>query len=142
MKVVPATDGHFQHICNLIETKEELFWVSPNAHFPLDIDQLRQAAQERNNLSVIIDDGQVIGFANLYDVEKSVKAFIGNVIISKNYRGQGVGRMLINYMANIVRGEYQAEPHLTVISDNSPALLLYSSMGFTPYSVEEKLGHL
>ena len=131
-----ATEEHYPGIVALIPTLEELFLIYPSGHHPFDIEQVRKLAKERKNLTVVLSNKQVIGFSNLYNVTPGKQAFIGNVVIAKSHRGLGLGKQLVSYMINVIFYTYNAEAHLAVFSVNTPALLLYQSLGFKPYDLE------
>ena len=126
-------------ICRLIPTQEELFRVYPRGTYPFTVDQVRQLFEIRKALTVTIDNGEIIGFANLYDFSENQRAFIGNVVIDQAFRGQGIGKCLVEYMRDLAFSRYKLnEVHISVFSDNTRALLLYSSLGFKPYAIEER----
>ena len=131
-----ATEKHYPGIVALIPTLEELFLIYPNGRHPFDIEQVEQLAKERKNLTVLLSGNQVIGFSNLYNVIPGEHAFIGNVVIAKSHRSLGLGKRLVAHMIDIIFHSYNANAHLAVFNDNTPALLLYHSLGFTPYELE------
>ena len=82
----------------------------------------------------------MIAFANLYDLVPGQHAFIGNVVVDTDYRGQGLGRNMVEYMLQKIYREYDlAEARISVFSENSAAVLLYTSLGFEPFAIEERL---
>lgn len=127
-------------IVKLFDSQEELFLIYPRGSHPFTLKQLEQLAQERIALSVMEDaDRNIIGFANLYDHQPGQYVFIGNVVVSKSYRGQGLGKRLVQHMLNIAEQEYRLPRiKISVFSDNTPALKLYASLGFRPYSEEQR----
>ncbi len=133
-----ADQGDFPAICELVASAEELFLVWPAGKFPLDIAQLEQLQQQRNNLTVVISNKKITGFANVYDVVPGEYAFIGNVIVSKQHRGKGIGKKLLAYMISTIFNEHANEVRISVFNFNTPALLLYSSLGFKPYAIDER----
>ena len=69
----------------------------------------------------------------------SINPIIRNVIIHRDYRGRGVGRQMISHMVKIAYEKYKLpEIRISSFNQNAPALLLYSSLGFIPYEIEEK----
>ncbi len=135
-----AVENDYAGICRLIESEDELFMVYPNGGYPLTIDQLRKLSQIRKELTVAVDEeGGVIGFANLYNFERGKTAFIGNVVIKPDYRGKGLGKTIISHMLEKAFGHYDLpEVQISVFSENTPALILYSGFGFIPYEIEER----
>jgi len=134
-----AEKEDFKNVCGLVKSKDELFWVYPHGQFPLTASQLEKLSKERKELTVAVDKEKIIGFANLYNYDKGNSAFIGNVIIDEEYRGKEIGRSLVLYMLEKVYKKHGLnEVHISVFNNNTTALLLYSSLGFNPYAIEER----
>jgi len=134
-----ATENDFEGICNLIKSKEELFLVYPKGQFPLTVAQLRELSRVRKELTVAIEGNKIIGFANLYNYKQDESAFIGNVVIDKSHRGKGLGKEIVSYMLKQADIKHNlTEVMISVFSENTPALLLYSGFGFAPYEIEER----
>ncbi|MDO6687282.1 MULTISPECIES: GNAT family N-acetyltransferase [unclassified Agarivorans] len=140
MNFIPATEEHFYGISALVPTAEELYRIYPSATFPLDKTQLNKLMIERKDLTVLVVNEQVVAFANLYNVTENVSAFIGNVVVANSHRGSGIGKALMLHMSEICIDKYNASVHLAVFNFNTNALLLYSKLGYKPYSVEERVG--
>lgn len=139
MEVREATAQDYEAIVRLVPTREELFLVYPKGIHPFSVSQIRALADVRNELTVAVHSGEVIGFANLYDLEPGQWAFIGNVVVSRAFRGQGLGRKLVTHMVRMAFEKYGVpEARISVFSENTPALLLYASLGFKPYSIEAR----
>ncbi len=122
-------------------TEEKLYGVYPRGHYPWSVEQIRELARVRQELTVTIHGGRVIGFANLYDMRVPESAFIGNVIVDKSTRGRGrgLGRRLLATMVNWCFQTYDLrEAHISVFSATIPALLLYQRLGFAPYAMEAR----
>lgn len=138
VEFVPATEQHYAAVGNLVTSPEELYLVYPSGHYPWDSRQLGAIATQRHDLTVGLVDNTVVAFANFYDLEPQKLAFIGNVIVARAYRGQGIGKALIKHMVSICQQKYQATPHISVFNSNTRALLLYAELGFKPYDVEPR----
>lgn len=139
IKIREATEKDFKEVCGLVKTKEELFWVYPSGTYPLDEAQLMKIQRDRKELTVVVVNGKIAGFANLYDYKENESAFIGNVLVGREYRGQGLGRKIVSYMLNAAFEKYHLpEVKISVFSENALALLLYSGFGFFPYEIEER----
>ena len=135
-----ATEEDFEDICRLVKTEEELFLVYPNGKYPLTVSQVKELSLTRKELTVALERNKIIGFANLYNYEPNKLAFVGNVIIEQSHRGNGRGREIVSYMLNKAYEKYELpEVRISVFSKNTPALLLYSSFGFVPYEIEERV---
>lgn len=138
MRFTSANESHFDGICALVSSAEQLYLIHPNAVYPWDHQQLFKLMDERQDLTVLLENDQVVGFANLYKVMATQSAFLGNVVIAHSHRGRGLGKALVAHMATICTQKYQATPHLAVFNDNTAALLLYAQMGFVPYALEAR----
>ncbi len=138
VEFTPATEQHFNDICSLVTSPEELYILNPYGTFPWDVEQLAEKFRTRVDHTVCVVDGMVCGYANLYDVKKDESAFIGNVVISDQYKGFGLGKKLISHMLELCQYTYNAVPHLMVFAHNTRALLIYTKMGFKPYDIESK----
>jgi ribosomal protein S18 acetylase RimI-like enzyme len=135
---IEAKREHFSEIANLVSSPEELFLVYPSGRYPWDIQQLNKLYEARKNFTVCIINGLIAAFANLYNIKPDDSAFIGNVIVSDAYKGQGVGKALTEYMLRLCKEKYNAVAHLSVFGFNARALLMYSKSGFVPYAVEQR----
>lgn len=134
-----ATPADYPAIAALVPTRDELFLVHPSGKHPFSVDQIHSLARVRSDLTVAVRNDRVAGFANLYDVVPGRRAFIGNVVVDAAFRGEGVGRRLIEHMIALGFDRYNvAEMAISVFSHNVPALLLYGRLGFRPYAVEER----
>jgi len=140
MELREATTHDYEAIVRLVPTQEELFLVYPRGKHPFAVEQVHSLAESRKELTVVVDSEMVVGFANLYDVERNKWAFVGNVVVAREFRGRGVGRLLVSRMIQNAFDKYGvSEVRISVFNDNTPALLLYAGMNFKPYAVEERI---
>ena len=138
MDFITVTEQHFAGIAALVPSADALYRIYPSATFPLDKSQLLELMETRKELTVLVDEGQVVGFANLYNVQVNESAFIGNVVVAASHRGLGLGTTLMLHMAEVCQTKYNANAHLSVFNFNTSALLLYTKLGFKPYAVEQR----
>ena len=139
MRIRAASPADYQAVVDMIGSEEELFKVYPAGRFPLTTQQVQGLAETRTDLTVLEEEGRVVGFANLYDHAPTSYVFIGNVIVNPMYRGKGFGRKLVKYMSHIAFSKYAVDSiRISVFSCNHPALFLYGSLGFKPYAMEER----
>ena len=140
MELREATPSDFEAIVQLVPTIDELFLVYPKGTHPLTVDQVSLLAESRKELTIVVEEDKVIGFANLYNIKKEKFAFIGNVVVAKEFRSQGIGRLLVLHMIQQAFNKYGVhETRISVFNDNTPALLLYTRMNFQPYAIEERV---
>lgn len=126
-------------LCSLPQSEDELFFMFPRAQFPLQPTELAHAIQQRQDATVAVLDGSVIGFANFYQWEHGGRCAIGNVIVAPEARGQGFGSALIEHMTALAFDKYQAQAvSIACFNTNVAGLLLYPRLGFQPYATEER----
>lgn len=112
----------------------------PKAVWPLTVEQLSQAISQRFESTVLLAGTDVVGFANYYKCEPGLSCSIGNVIVSPQVRGKGAGRYFVETMTAIAFDKYQVHHvEISCFNQNVTGLLLYAKLGFTPYSIEERL---
>lgn len=135
----PVEEKDIPLICAFPQSAEELFFLFPKASFPLTPGQLRDAITQRSDSTVVEGGGQVLGFANFYRWETGGSCAIGNVIVSPEARGRGVGCYLIERMMALAGSLYRAsEVTVSCFNHNVAGLLFYPKLGFQPYAVEER----
>jgi ribosomal protein S18 acetylase RimI-like enzyme len=137
-ELAAADDSHYKGILELFTSPEELFLIYPSGSWPFDRRQLERLGKERSDFTVVMDNQQVIGFANIYTNISSDRYFIGNVVISRAYRGQAIGRRLVCHMCDLIFDHYASTVFISVFTFNTAALLLYASLGFKPYDLERR----
>lgn len=116
-------------------SREELFFIGPRFVFPLTSEQILALASTRASPTVLIDgEDKPIAYANLYDLNTEASTcWLGNVIISPLYRGQGVAEQLLRTMMDRARDEYGIGTlKLYCHNTNTRALLFYVKHGFVP----------
>jgi ribosomal protein S18 acetylase RimI-like enzyme len=135
----PVEEEDIQVICSFPQNEDELFFLFPKAIFPLAPSQLQEAIAQRSNSTVVELGGKVVAFANFYRWEAGGCCSIGNVIVSPEARGRGVGHYLIEQMISLAFSKHQAtEVTISCFNKNVAGLLLYPQLGFQPYAVEER----
>ena len=95
--------------------------------------------------SVAVEDGVVLGSANMYPNHDGPGAHIasGNFMVDSAHRGNGVGRALAEDMIEWARGRgFRAVQFNAVAESNTAAVGLYSSLGFvTLATIPEAFRH-
>lgn len=120
-------------ICNFFANKEELRYSFPRAAFPLEIDKFHEIISARSDPSVITKDNSPIGFADLYNIFENEECYIGNFIIDKNFRKQGLAHQLLEQMISKIINQYSVKKiKLVCFCENRGALLLYKKFDFQP----------
>ena len=102
----------------------------PKAQFPLSLSCLKEAVDQRAAPTVVLCDGVVAGFVDLYDCDPGTSCRIGNVIVSPHFRGRGVATRLIQEMVDVAADEYNAKRvELACFNNNKPARCSTRSSG-------------
>lgn len=136
-RAVQASD--LPSICAFAQSEEELFFFFPRAAFPLTVAQLQAAIEQRRHAMVLEDAGRVVAFANFYRWEAQGSCSIGNLVVAPEARCQGVGGHMVEQMVALAWREYRAcEVQIACFNRNVAGCLLYSRMGFLPFSIEER----
>ena len=134
----PAEREDFASIARMPLNPLELFYMYPKGVFPVSPDELAEVAASRSSPTVVLADGAVAGYGNLYDVERGRHGWLGNVIVHPDYRRHGIGAFLIETMGTIAREKYGAEElRLVCHNTNTKAMLLYGRMGFKPFDMQQ-----
>lgn len=77
---------------------------------------------------IILSDDRVVGAAGY--TFNGFDGYINNVVIDVDYRGQGLGRVLLQELLRVGRKNGVPEFTLEVRASNVPAIKLYESLGF------------
>jgi len=95
---------------------------------------LRTVASSTSHFfAVMADDGRIIGCATLcvFDSPTGRKASVEDVVVSVQYRGQGLGRKLMEHVIDYARRELvDVDLHLTSKPHRVAANNLYQHLGF------------
>lgn len=73
-------------------------------------------------------DGEIAGCCGIRNIVGEGE--ITNVVVAQNYRGQGIGRALMEYMLKEAPSHGIGDCTLEVRVSNTPAIKLYESLGF------------
>jgi ribosomal protein S18 acetylase RimI-like enzyme len=89
-------------------------------------------ASSNNQLFLLQDDGQVIGMltVGIYLSPTGSKAWIEDVVVDSDYRGQGLGRQLVSHAIEHARHEGYDSLMLTSAPKRIAANALYRALGF------------
>ena len=129
-------------------TIEELFSISDEQvkeiealmkelNFELSVDaaMLRRVAESSSSHLFVMkeEDGRIIGTATLrvFDSPTGRKAHVEDVVVLSFYRGQGLGRMLMEYLISYARRELvKVDIYLTSRPVRVAANMMYKTLGF------------
>ncbi len=95
--------------------------------------------------TVAVEDGAVLGSANMYPNHDGPGSHVasGNFMVDSAHRGKGVGRALAEDMVDWARRRgFRAIQFNAVAESNTPAVALYTSLGFeTLATIPEAFRH-
>ena len=77
----------------------------------------------------INNDGKIIGYA-ISSMKSKRRVYLHHFIVDRDYRGEGVGRLMIEELSRRSRAVFASCCSLKVLSQNSRAISLYESCGF------------
>lgn len=134
-----ADSGDFSVVSAWPASRSEAFYMFPKGGYPLRADELEAAAAEDIHPTLLTEaaDGTPAAYANLYESEG--KLWLGNVIVSPDYRGKGAAAALLEAM-EAAAAERVRELHLTCHGPNGKALLFFAGAGWMPWDIRRMEG--
>jgi len=95
----------------------EAVFLSELSKFPPSIYVVRRGPED-----------PVMGYICFWPVADEIQML--NLAVHPNYRRQGIGRTLMTFLLNQIRGKKALKVFLEVRPSNQPAIALYRSLGF------------
>jgi ribosomal protein S18 acetylase RimI-like enzyme len=133
----PATFKDLQIVLSWVTTPESLLlWGGPALTFPTQVNRtwLEMGANDQNVFSLIDQQENVVGFGQTLFHEPDI-VHLGRIIISPASRGKGIGRILCQKLIRVgVDRHKPSQITLNVYKNNTTAINLYTSLGFTVLS--------
>ena len=87
---------------------------------------------------------QPIGLINCFETLSTFKAKplinIHDIVVHPDFRGQGIGKALIEHVQAVAIQRGCCKLTLEVLSNNTTAMGLYRHMGFAPYALDSEHG--
>lgn len=102
---------------------------------PYSIDEFKKIVENNDIISVLAeDDGEILGLAivtirNKSGMVKKKIAYMDDLCVDERFRGQGVGKMLFSFVANMAKKKGAERLDLMVWSFNEKALIFYKELG-------------
>jgi len=72
-----------------------------------------------------------------YETVPDKRLYLSRLVVKKNYRGEGYGKAILQYVLSIAKEKGYSEIMLGVDCDNTVALNLYKKLGFSIYELDE-----
>ncbi|GAA4859110.1 GNAT family N-acetyltransferase [Paenibacillus vulneris] len=133
-------EGDLETICQFPQSEEELLYMSPRSQYPLIPEKIVQLLQNRYEPSVVMDvkTQEVAGYANLYDLDPAeCSCWVGNVIISPEYRGKGAAEFLFDHLLQKAKDSLKVQKaFLWCHNTNTRGLSFYHKYGFKPVDMK------
>jgi RimJ/RimL family protein N-acetyltransferase len=130
-------------ICSFPQNADELFAMFPAGKYPLTPDQLEEAIKKRWVPTVVLQNGVVVGYANVFGLEEGRWCQLGNFIVAPDLRGSGAAAFLIEAIAMRCKNELRVPVlRLGCHNTNTRAMRFYHKLGFTPYGLHPMKNHL
>ncbi|WP_297808541.1 GNAT family N-acetyltransferase [uncultured Methylophaga sp.] len=128
--------SHYDALSTWISDAEAcVHWAGPGIDYPFSGEALPQLLQKQDSKSFSLTDAEegLMGFGQ-YWPGKPGTVHLGRIIINPLYRGQGLGKALLQLL--IAEASHRHQPEtitLNVLRDNPRATFLYRKMGFVPH---------
>ncbi|MFM7330900.1 MAG: N-acetyltransferase family protein, partial [Brachymonas sp.] len=89
-------------------------------------------------------EGKPAGLVNCFEGYSTFKAAplinIHDIVVHRDWRGQGIGQMLMRAVQQEARQRNACKITLEVLTGNSVAMKSYERFGFAPYALDPKAG--
>ncbi|WP_169081341.1 GNAT family N-acetyltransferase [Paenibacillus sp. PL91] len=126
-------------LCSFPQNEEELYFMFPNAVYPLTPKQITKAVKNRLEPTIILHNDEAVSYANFYDHDDG-SCWLGNVIVSPGYRGKGASQFLIETMESIAIQKLNVKRlKLVCHNTNTRGILFYKKHGFKPFDISLRL---
>ena len=103
---------------------------------PWTSEDLMKLATDQNKAGFAAEeDGKIIGYIGLSFILD--EAEIGNLVVDKDFRRQGIGGSLIEEVKEFLKDQGIAKVFLEVAEDNESAKALYLKSGFRSFNIRK-----
>lgn len=103
---------------------------------PWTSEDLMKLATDQNKAGFAAEeDGNIIGYIGLSFILD--EAEIGNLVVDKDFRRQGIGGSLIEEVKEFLKDQGIAKVFLEVAEDNESAKALYLKSGFNSFNIRK-----
>ncbi len=143
--LMTSLQSHFANVDSFGEMRTFSSVDEAKAYF----DQGLKDVKEMNGATfVALTDNQIVGFVQgittthegevMHSLghKKSKEGWIGLLFVDSRYRGQGIGKKLLDEIKADFVSKQCESIRLLVMSDNSDAVAIYKKYGFQPKDIE------
>lgn len=135
LSLTEPTSRHYSGLTSWITDAEAcVHWAGPGINFPLSAEDLPVLLDEQDSRSYSLTDAddELMGFGQFWPRD-SKTVHLGRIIINPLFRGQGLGKAMLQLLIAEASQRHQPETFtLNVLRDNPRAKFLYRKMGFVP----------
>lgn len=125
------------------EIDPETFTMPDDAHFS---DSIAKSIESESSEIFVFDDGVIKGYALItksfreipITIRKRV-CLIDQLAVDKNYRNEGIGTKLIDYIKSYVKENDFDVLEICVRAQNDKAYKLYKKLGFEPQLIRMEM---
>lgn len=109
-----------EEIAPILETDFDDFW-----NYNIIKSEL---LNENSTLFIAKSNSSIVAFAGIWKVVDIMH--LNDIVVSKKFRSQGIGKILLNHIINYTKEQNINELTLEVRQDNLPAINLYKHFNF------------
>lgn len=88
------------------------------------------AAREPEGIFVAEIDGVAVGWVSSWTDPEAGMGYIPNIAVADGYRGQGIGRKLLEHVLEVLRERGMSHVRIETLAENAVGEHLYTSLGF------------
>ena len=122
-----------------LQTNPEAFGSTYEAEKDRPIESFVESLSKSHMAGAFVD-GDLLGVAGFYVLagpKLAHRANIWGVYVRPVGRGKGLGRAIISHLLEAAATQVK-QVHLSVVTDNAPAVRLYEQLGFRTYGTEPR----
>lgn len=127
VEIVPIEDKYIEGILNVSMLSFPITWSKDSFE--------RELSNKYARYMVAVKDGVVVGFAGMWIIID--EAHITNIAVHPEYRGFGIGAILLDSLLSICRLENVTAITLEVRVSNQRAINLYKKFGFVEEGIRK-----
>ena len=136
----PLQETDIAAICSFPQSAVELFFMVPEAAYPLTPEQLEPAVQTRRHPTVGLADNRLAGYVSFVEVREKNFCAIGDLVVRPQYRRIGLGTYLSAAMVQTAMEQHAVRfVRVSCFSHNETAYALFHKMGFRPADLSQRL---
>lgn len=146
LKIIQPTIDEWSKINELAKQVHKLH-INWNSDLFLDVEEVISMERlnkllETDSIYVAKVNGEIVGYI-IIDIKEKDNGFmryrkllsIDTLCIDEDFRGQGIGTKILEFVKNIAKEENCTDMHLTVNPNNENAIKVYEKFGMKVYNL-------